>query len=411
MITHIFNSSIVSGPEMLVLPALKKLDVPVSIIFLTELRLYEQSQRPIEYAKSLGHNVYSVPVRSRWDREAFLQLRRVLDTINPEIAHAHDVKASLYLYQAKKIRKGFHPKTVSTHHGAAYRKGIIRLYEEYYVRNVLPHFDFVLAVCSQDKQSMIRRGIAIEKVAVHLNGIDKEKIVVEGRSRISQSIRSSWKEKFTALPHANDAYFLGAVARLSPEKRHDKMIMLLRELNLPGRLDKQVVLLCFGTGKEEERLRKLAHDLDVEKFVFWMGYSNSISSEMAGFDLLLCLSDGEGIPINLLEAGWSGTPVLSTQVGGIPDLISTSRVGYLVDKSDSHGTIAKILINALKNPQDLERKGKAYQDLVCTRFSQKAWLHRLNEVYAAISSLSFSESLPSGANFKSACARRISASE
>jgi hypothetical protein len=106
---------------MLVLPALKKLDEPVSIVFLTESRLPEESLGPIEYAKKLGHQVYSVPVRGRWDSRAFKELRDTLDLIQPRIVHAHDVKASLYLKQAKLIRANFKPKIVSTHHGAAYR--------------------------------------------------------------------------------------------------------------------------------------------------------------------------------------------------------------------------------------------------------------------------------------------------
>ncbi len=386
MITHVFNSSIVSGPEMLVIPALKKIGEPVTIIFLTETRLPTESERPIEYAKKYGHEVYSVPVRGRWDKEAFIELRRVLDQIGSRVIHAHDVKASLYLHQAKKVKPGMQGSIVSTHHGASYRKGKIRLYEEFYVRFILPHFDRILCVCELDRESVIRRGVPAKRVSVHLNGTDRPRVLPENRAATMHAIRRNWKEKMPTLPDADSAVFLGAVARLSPEKRHDRMLNVLAEFKKREQsgLVKPTVLLCFGTGPEEAKLRELAKELKVEDRVFWMGYSNQISEEMAGFDALLCLSDGEGIPINLLEAGWAGTPVISTRVGGIPDLIPSQEVGFLVEKRDKDLKIANQMWAALQDKNRLARVGQAYQSRVTEHFSHDAWLKKLNEVYAGL---------------------------
>ena len=386
MITHIFNSSIVSGPEMLVIPALQKLGEAVSIIFLTETRLPTESTRPIEYAMKFGYDVYSVPVNGRWDKTAFLELRNVLDKISPRIIHAHDVKASLYLQQAKRVRPGLKGAIVSTHHGASYRRGKIRLYEEIYVRFVLPSFDKVLCVCELDRKSVIHRGVPEEKVSIHLNGTDRQRVLPEDRNASAATIRKSWKEKMPELPDTGSAVFLGAVARLSPEKRHDRMLKVLasfkkREASSPC---KKTVLLCFGTGPEEQKLRQLANTLDVEDRVFFMGYSNTISEEMAGFDALLCLSDGEGIPINLLEAGWAATPVISTRVGGIPDLINSNEAGFLVEKKASDERIAEQMWNTLQNTKQLTSVGQAYQKRVIEFFSHDAWLKKLNEVYATL---------------------------
>ena len=383
MITHIFNSSIVSGPEMLVIPALNRLEEKVSIIFLVETRLFEESQKPIEYARNLGHTVYSVPVRSRWDKAAFRELRTVLDEIKPRIAHAHDVKASVYLLNAKKSKPGFKPSIVSTHHGASYRKGKIRLYEEFYVRFILPHFDRVLCVCELDRKSIVRRGLAEEKVFIHLNGTDRPRVEANERLKTAHHIRKQWKEKMPTLPEPDQAIFLGAVARLSSEKRHDRMLHVLHSLSSNSNLLRPV-LLCFGTGAEEARLKNLAKTLGVEKNVFWMGYSKTISQEMAGFDLILSLSDGEGIPISLLEAGWAGTPVVATSVGGIPDLISSDSVGVLVQKEMSNSEIAQAIEKTLLNRAGMSEIGSAFQSRVTLRFSEKAWLTRLNEVYTQV---------------------------
>jgi glycosyltransferase involved in cell wall biosynthesis len=115
-----------------------------------------------------------------------------------------------------------------------------------------------------------------------------------------------------------------------------------------------------------------------------MGYSKTIGQEMAGFDLLLCLSDGEGIPINLIEAGWTGTPVLSTSVGGIPDLLDSSQVGYLVSKADSDESIGRELARLMTDASGREAVGKRYQERILNSFSEKAWLDQLRAVYAKL---------------------------
>lgn len=404
MITHIFNSSIVSGPEILVIPALQRLreldGEAVSIVFLTESRRAAESEKPVNYARQYGHSVYSVPVRGRWDRQAFRDLRDVLDRLQSRVVHAHDVKASVYLHQARKARPGFTAKTVSTHHGAAARSGKIRLYEEFYVRFILPAFDRVLAVCSADRHSITRRGVAAEKVVVHLNGTNRPHVEPRVKSEVAAQIRRSWKQKMPTLPDPADAVFMGAVARLSPEKRHDRMLHVLRHLQSAERA-KNAVLVCFGTGAEEERLRALARELGVEDRVYWMGYSNTISNEIAGFDLLLSLSDGEGIPINLLEAGWAGTPVVATQVGGIPDLIPSSDVGILVQREDSDRAIAERIQVALQNRESLAQLGANFQKRVVSQFSEEAWLNQLKEIYRGLQGSGTAESsclIPDGSD-------------
>lgn len=383
MITHIFNSSVVSGPETLAIPALTRLGEKVSIVFLTETRLEEASKGPVKYAQDLGHEVYTVPVRGRWDREAFKNLRETLDRINPSVAHAHDVKASLYLLKASRVKKGFKPKLVSTHHGTVARKGKIRFYEEIYVRMVLPKFHAVMVVCEIDRLSLKRRGLKDKILFIHHNGVDRPYVAPEARLQAQTEVRNRWRSLNPALPEANGAVFLGAVARLSDEKRHDRMLRALQTVKreFPGL---KFAFLAFGIGALEAQLKAQTKELGLEDCVFWMGYSKTIGQEMAGFDLLLCLSDGEGMPINLLEAGWTGTPVLSTDVGGIPDLINP-QVGYLVDKSDSDEAIGRRIGQILSDNAANTGVGRRYQDHVLKGFSEKAWLDRLREVYAQIS--------------------------
>jgi glycosyltransferase involved in cell wall biosynthesis len=86
----------------------------------------------------------------------------------------------------------------------------------------------------------------------------------------------------------------------------------------------------------------------------------------------------------LLEAGWAATPVLATEVGGIPDLIPNRECGFLVSRKDSNESIANYLQESLEKPMLLNEVGRAYQRRVETLFSAAAWLSKLKEVYAKV---------------------------
>jgi glycosyltransferase involved in cell wall biosynthesis len=382
----VFHSTVVSGPETLAIPALARLGEPVTLVFLDEKRVPGGASAAVAYARGLGHEVYTVPVRSRYDRQTFRELRQTLERIGPRVVHAHDVKASLYALKAARIgpKGSFKAKLVSTHHGAAVRPGINRLYEEIYVRLGLPRFDSVHCVCKADYASLKGRGVPEEILKIHYNGVDRGMVSEEARAAAQSAIRGRWRELDPALPAVGeDVVYLGAVARLSSEKRHDRMIQALAAVKRQNPKQK-FVLLCFGIGAEEARLKELTRAAGMDAEIRWMGYSKTIGQEMAGFDLLLCLSDGEGIPINLIEAGWSGTPVLSTAVGGIPDLLDSPDVGYLVNRSDLDSKIGAELARIMADPAGRAATGQRFQQRILAKFSEKAWLDQLRETYARL---------------------------
>ncbi|NUO84186.1 glycosyltransferase [candidate division KSB1 bacterium] len=183
MIIHLFNATIVSGPETLVIPALQSLsarmETSVEVWFLHETRRAAESNRIIEYAKGFGLQTRSFDVHSRWDPATIRALGDAL--LDGMILHAHDVKASAYARAAvlrQRRKNDFKVHLVSTHHGVRGRSGWKpRFYEWFYVRWVLRDFDRVLAVCSSDRALLIRRGLDAGRVVIHLNGVDREETV------------------------------------------------------------------------------------------------------------------------------------------------------------------------------------------------------------------------------------------
>jgi glycosyltransferase involved in cell wall biosynthesis len=242
----------------------------------------------------------------------------------------------------------------------------------------MPLCDLCLTVCSSDRELLIRRGVPRERLRVHLNGVDRRPVEAAERARLRIEVRGRWARACGAA--AFDGFLIGVVGRLSVEKQHGRILSALSSLaeKAPGL---RFRLLCFGTGPLEAELRELSARSPIASRVHWMGYRTGVSDELAGLDLLLSLSNAEGLPINLIEAGWAGTPVLATGVDGIRDLIEPGVSGVLVDAPADDALVAEAIERLARNPQSAAAMGARLQERVRARFSGTVWLSRLLELY------------------------------
>ena len=379
MIIHVFNSSVVSGPETLVLPALRDLGMPVQIAFLTETRQGRDPEKPMAYARALGLECFEVKVRSRVDSRAIRELRHEFRKRGATLVHAHDVKASTYTWFASVPSRTW--KLVTTHHSVGRVGAKLRAYERFYSGFVMRRFDRALTVCTNDREILLARGFPPAKIEVHLNGVDRPKVLVEERPAVQRAIREKWELQERGIPEGIS--LLGIVARLDPEKNHFFALEVFAKLQalapaLPWRV------LCFGGGRLEAELHEKTRGLGLSERVHWMGYRAGLGSELAGLDLLLSFSTYEGLPINLLEAGWAGTPIFSTPLGGVLDLVRPGLDGELLPTPCSVTEAAERLKNALADPGRLRDMGSSLQQRVSHDFSQEFWLSRLKAVYRAV---------------------------
>jgi glycosyltransferase involved in cell wall biosynthesis len=384
MIIHLFNSSVVSGPERLVLPALAGERERFAIVNLVETRLERlRAADPLEdLSRSLSLRYAAIPVDGRWDGKAIARLRELLEAEKPELVHSHAVKASIYLAKSKRGLRAA-PPVVTTHHGV---RGLpdfkTRVYELLYRRIALHSFDRVLCVSTEDFDTVRGSGIDAGKLRIHLNGVDGRRVEPGLRSEERRAIRASW---LPGEPAREDLFLFGIVGRLSAEKDHDRLLRVLACVEKNGGLADWRCLV-FGSGERERTLRETARRLDLERRIVWMGYRDDVGRELAGLDLLLSFSKAEGLPINLIEAGLAGTPVMSTLVGGVKDLLPGESFGGGVPPGEPVEQSARRIAALVSEPgrATLAAQGRRLQDRVSAEFSRARWTSRLREIYAEL---------------------------
>src|SRR5262249_33721516 len=141
-----------------------------------------------------------------------------------------------------------------------------KMYERFYARAVLPWFDRVLAVSSPDYSELARRGLAEEKLHLHLNGLDARHVAPADRPAGARGLR---RDGGLAEGVDEAVPLIGIVARLSQEKRHDRAIRALASLG-QARPELPWHLVCFGVGAREQELKTLARNVGLSERISWM---------------------------------------------------------------------------------------------------------------------------------------------
>lgn len=379
---QVFNSSLVSGPETLVMPNLSDFTDSIEIVLIQEKRLPEGSKKVANYVRSLGFRCHEVWVKSRLDFSTGRALAELWKREKPDVIHSHGQKASFYtLMGAQWPLYRNHAQLVTTNHSVRLNQFSKKLqrYEVLYQKCVIPYFSRTLTVCSTDASLLRANGVPANKIRVHLNGVDRKKVSPVERDTVQQEVRRRWKND-TGIEF--DGVCFGVVARLSPEKRIDRILdsLALARQEVP---EIKMRLACMGLGPLEKELRARAETLGVADRVHWLGYRKDAALEMAGFDALLSWSDAEGLPINLVEAGWAGTPVVAHKVDGVNDLV-TRDCAYVLEKPMRVEDGARALIEMSKHREMRRELGIRFQNRVESQFAKASWVQRLNEIYREI---------------------------
>jgi glycosyltransferase involved in cell wall biosynthesis len=130
---------------------------------------------------------------------------------------------------------------------------------------------------------------------------------------------------------AADTPLLGIVGRLVPIKGHATLFEAMALLPPGGQAPHLVVV---GDGEERAPLERLAGSLGLDKRIHFLGWRADLETIVPELDVVICASKNEGTPVALIEAMAAGVPVLSTDVGGVGDLVAHGKTGWLVPPSD-----------------------------------------------------------------------------
>lgn len=358
IVWHIFNSSIVSGPEKAVIPNLPRLnsnDKFVSkILFLKEERS-SRAEDAIEYAKSFGLEVIEVSVQKPLDWQAIKEFRSLISEHRPHLLHSHDVKAAIYTFIANILPGRLH---ISTFHGFARRGFKNKIYE--YIFFLIANFlDQVIILNPLEIDRAKRRLIKTFHLKLIPNGVNKE----SSESIHCRQLTSSSKIK------------LVCIGRLSEEKNHE--IILRAFAKLSDHIKKNFEIHLIGSGPLENQLNSMTLSLNLSKYVNFHGQLDYASLYLNQFDYYLLPSLTEGISIGLLEALHAQKKLILSDIPSIRYVIPLDKMAHFFNPRNEY-ELMKIFI--MINGQDSKNYELAHE-IIHTNFNAEAWTKNITNLY------------------------------
>jgi glycosyltransferase involved in cell wall biosynthesis len=230
--------------------------------------------------------------------------------------------------------------------------------------------DAFVAVSREDQRRMVEvEGVRPEKTRFIANGIPPFPPPTPGRD-----VRAE-----LGIPAA--APLVGVVATLRPQKALEVMVRAAAALR--ERVPEAVVLLIGGEAEasgEAARLEALAAELGLGDSLRLLGERDDVPDLVAALDVAALSSDFEGSPLSVMEYMEAAKPVVSTRVGGLPDLVEEGVNGLLVEPRGP-AALAAALAELLLDPERARRMGEAGRVRRREEFSIEATARRVGELY------------------------------
>ena len=149
-------------------------------------------------------------------------------------------------------------------------------------------------------------------------------------------------EKVKEVQFKDDVFYWCGVGKLIPRKGFDRMLRILKRLISEGYKTK---LLILGTGDQRLELEKWADENQISRNVQFLGYQTNPYKYVSKCDLFVCASYEEGFSTAATEALIVGTPVCTTKVSGVREMLGNNEYGLVVenDEEDLYRAIKKLL--------------------------------------------------------------------
>ena len=223
----------------------------------------------------------------------------------------------------------------------------------------------IIAVSNAVEKDAIASRIKHDKIVVIPNGI----IVPE-----VNNLDSTYLKKELNLSDRNK--ILLTAGRLTYEKGH---VFLLRSLPKILEVFPEIILVIAGDGVLRSDLEREAKELNISNQVYFLGFRKDVPRLLASADLFILSSRSEGLPMVILEAMGVGIPILSTDVGGIGEVIRDGINGRLV-KSESELQLAKAVIEIFENEPERKKYISAGRELVESRYTVDIMCDNINSL-------------------------------
>jgi glycosyltransferase involved in cell wall biosynthesis len=347
----------------------------------------ESEEDSLHITQQLGIEPIIIPemrrdISPKEDHIAYKKIHQLIDWFKPDIVHTHASKAGA-LGRLAAIRSKT-PIIVHTFHGHVFHSYFSKIKTQAYIsieRRLAANTDAIIAISPLQKKELVDEfAIASEeKVKVIPLGFDLSRFKEKQNEK-----RSHFRQEY----HLEDEVIaIGIIGRLVPIKNHHLFLDLAaKTLNMS---DRPVKFFIIGDGELKDELQARAIELKLNtadgssaKIIFTSWIKN-IDEAIAGLDIIVMTSNNEGTPVSLIEAQAGERAIVSTDVGGIRDIIIPDKTALISQKNDLDA-LSKNLVELIDNRLKRIEMGELGYHFVKEKFTYDRLAKDMDKLYSEL---------------------------
>ncbi len=349
----------------------------------------EEAEASSEYIlKDLNIDYKIIPeirreIQLKRDFQAFRKLVAIIREEKPDIVHTHASKAGI-LGRAAAIYCRV-PHIYHTFHGHVFHSYFGKAKTQLFIcieRFLAKKSTAIIAISEKQKHELgdIYKICKPEKIKVVPLGFDL--------ARFSENQEEKRKQFRNTYNLQDDEIAIGIVGRLAKVKNHTFFIDAFKQC-LQNCSNKKIKAFIIGDGELKEELQNYCTIQNIDyntntdsifnKQIIFTSWIQTVDVAYAGLDIVALTSLNEGTPVSIIEAQAAGKPIVSTNVGGICDIVKENETALISDLNiDTFSHNLQKLIEDEKLRHQMSEASKSFSG---ERFSYQRLCRDMEKVY------------------------------
>ena len=316
-IIHLAGGGDTGGAKTHIITLLKELSKENEVM-LVSLRGGQFSRSAVE------EGIPTVVIEKSVVMASVLTLVKTMKKFSPDVLHCHGAKANMMGAISKLFCNIPVVTTVHSDYRLDYMHSRLKQLTFGTINAVALRFiDYYTAVASRTADMLISRGFDPERIFTIYNCIDFSK----PRATVD---RKTYLRKL-GLKYDDGDVIVSVAARLNPVK---DLGTLLRAVKIASERNPRIKLMIAGEGDDKKKLKELTKRLKIEDRVCFAGWVPDIDTFFAASDITVISSLSETFPYSITEGVREGCAAISSDVGGMSDLIEHGKGGFIFQPGD-----------------------------------------------------------------------------
>ena len=337
---------------------------------------------------SLGIDPIIIPemrraIRFGNDYSAYKKIKQIIEEFKPDIVHTHASKAGTLGRMAAFSCKV--PAVVHTFHGHVFHSYFSKTRTAFFKRiekRLAEKSTAIVAISEIQKKELgeIHKIAPLDKIEVIPLGFDLNRFQTGLKEK-----RIKFRSKYQI---EEDEIAIGIIGRLVPIKNHSFFLNALKIVL--GKTQNKIRVFIVGDGESRDEIISIAEKLKINysrsNIVFekttltFTSWIKNVDEVNAGMDIIALSSLNEGTPVSLIEAQAANNPIVSTNVGGIENVVLQNKTGLLSEINDLD-SYADNLLELIENNGKREAMKKEGWNHVKDQFSYARLVNDIDQLY------------------------------